>query len=107
LADEVMAAKYRNDARYRCSQKAVLLTGGNAGNLCVITNISNGGLCLAVVGSSRPQKHEQISVKINHNLVACSVVNNLDTILHCRFDNPVHARSDAHRSPFSPLAVLG
>ncbi len=77
----------RRDVRYSSSQKAVLLNEGNTGNLCVITNLSNRGLCLAVVGSAKPVKKERIDLKVDRGTLPCNVVNAGREGLHCRFDD--------------------
>lgn len=77
----------RRDVRYSSSQKAVLLNEGDVGNLCVITNLSNRGLCLAVVGSAKQVKKERIDLKVDRGTLLCNVVNAGREGLHCRFDD--------------------
>ena len=82
-----MSQEHRRDLRYRSSQKAVLLNEGAAGSLCVITNLSTRGLCLAVVGASGPGRREKIDLKVNRGTFLCNVVNRGKEGLHCRFDD--------------------
>jgi hypothetical protein len=77
----------RRDVRHLSSQKAVLLNKGGLGNLCVITNLSNRGLCLAVVGSSKPVKKDRLDLKVDRGTLLCNVVNAGREGLHCRFDD--------------------
>jgi hypothetical protein len=82
-----MSAELRRDVRYESSQRAVLLNDGDPGNLCVITNLSCGGLCLAVIGSSKPIKRDRVDLKLNRGTVLCNVVNRTKERLHCRFED--------------------
>lgn len=77
----------RRDLRYSSSQKAVLLNEGKVGNLCIITNLSNRGLCLAMIGSARQVKRERIDLKVDRGTLLCNVVNAGREGLHCRFDD--------------------
>lgn len=77
----------RRDVRYSSSQKAVLLNEGDTGKLCVITNLSNRGLCLAVIGSAKPVRKERIDLRVNRGTLLCNVVNTGREGLHCRFDD--------------------
>ena len=84
-----MPAKERIYVRYLCSQKAVLIDEGGAGSLCVITNISRGGLCIALVGSSKWPKRQRIEMKVKRGSFLCNIVNRREGELHCRFENPI------------------
>jgi len=77
----------RRDVRHLSSQKAVLLNAGDLGSLCIITNLSNRGLCLAVVGSTKAVGKERIDLKVSRETLLCNVVNMGREGLHCRFDD--------------------
>jgi hypothetical protein len=79
----------RNEVRHLCSQKAVLLNEDGAGSLCVITNISRGGLCVALVGSSKTPKLQRIEMKVKRGSFLCNIVNRREGELHCSFDFPI------------------
>jgi len=81
-----MAQIPRSGTRYKCSQKAVLLREDGVRNIGVITNVSNGGLCLAVIGSARHQTSARVGVKIKRRTFSCSIVNKSAVGLHCRFE---------------------
>jgi hypothetical protein len=87
----VGAAIYENrrDMRYWSSQRAVILTEGGTGRLCVITNFGKGGLCLAVVGSARRWHHARIGLKANQGTFLCDIVNADKDGLHCGFADPI------------------
>jgi hypothetical protein len=84
-----MPAEQRRDVRYGSSQKAVILKEGGEGRLCVITNLSKGGLCVAVVGSFGPSNGERIGVKVNGRTFLCNIVNRGKEGLHCRFEDSI------------------
>jgi hypothetical protein len=108
---EASIRENRRHARYRSAQEAVLLSGTTAGRLCLITNFSVGGLCLAIVGSSRPCKDTEIDVKVNHGTFSCTILGRSKVRLHCKFndnisENVLHKfmptpRSDAKVEPIS------
>ena len=102
LIGEKMLADSRTDVRYWCSQKAVLVIERSSGSFGVITNLSSGGVCVAVVGSPRPWKQERIGLKLNRATFTCDIVNSGKEGLHCRFENPIGGPDLSNILPFAP-----
>ncbi|WP_146002800.1 hypothetical protein [Telmatospirillum siberiense] len=84
-----MPEKTRNSLRYRCAQKAVLLSKEGYSNLGIITNIGNGGFCMAVIGSARAWPHERVEIMVMDETFICDIVNKSERGLHCRFEKPI------------------
>ncbi len=99
-----MLAESRRDIRYQSSQKAVLLTEGGSGSLCVITDFSSGGLCLAVVGAPGPWKRKHIDLEVNHRTFPCTIVDSGQKKLHCQFEQPIN---ESDLRAIQPLAGTG
>ena len=84
-----MTQDQRDYSRYFCSEKAVLMTDAGLGNICIITNISNGGLCLSIVGSARQPVCSRVAIKVESATFFCNIVERGDNALHCKFDQPL------------------
>lgn len=57
------------------------------GRFGVITNLSSGGLCIALIGSPNPVTAERVDLKVNRQTLFCNVVSRGKEGLHCRFDD--------------------
>lgn len=82
-----MNSELRRDIRHLSSHKVVLINKYDVGSFGVITNLSSGGLCIAMIGSPNPVGEERIDMKVNSNLLFCNVVNSGKEGLHCQFDD--------------------
>ena len=96
-----MPPECRRDVRYQSSQKAVLLTDDGVGSYCLITDLSKGGLCLALVGSPGPWKRERVDLEFNHRIFPCNIVDAGKTKLHCQFESPIGESDFRSILPFS------
>lgn len=76
------------------------------GRFGIITNLSNGGLCIALVGSPNPLTAERIDLKVNRQTFMCNVVSRGKEGLHCRFDDSL-AEPLPQLTPPPPLAQGG
>jgi hypothetical protein len=86
-----MTLENRQFTRYSASEKAVLVSGGAKASLCIITNVSKGGLHLSVVGAPAPAASGRIIIDMNRTRVPCKIVNVREAGLHCRFEESVAA----------------
>ncbi len=75
--------------RYPCSQRAVLSHGQGAGAFGIITNISSGGVCVALVGSSKLWPMGQVQLQVGQGHFSGQVLASDALALHCRFDQPI------------------
>ncbi|MBF0324545.1 MAG: hypothetical protein HQL42_05675 [Alphaproteobacteria bacterium] len=82
-----MNLELRHGIRYLSSQKAVVVSKAKNGSLGVITNLSSGGLCVAMIGSPNPLKENRIDLKVHRRSLFCNVVNSGREGLHCQFDD--------------------
>ena len=80
-----MHVERRLDTRHKCSQKAVLINDSGVNRLSIITNLSNGGLCVSMVGTATPMDHQNISLKVHHKTFLCHVVNSKKHEINCGF----------------------
>jgi len=80
------------------------MTEEGRGNICIIKNISNGGLCLAIVGSAKQPPRSRIAIKLDRGTFVCHIVKRDDKALHCRFDRPIHKIEDANLLTSWPAA---
>lgn len=100
---EAFVEDNRRYARYQVAQKAVLFGEADVDHLCLVTNFSRGGLCLAVVGTDKPRNREFINVRFNRRLFLCNIVNRGKTGLHCRFASPVVESVFRQLMSFNPI----
>jgi len=98
-----MLSEHRRDERYMSSQKAVMNNGNAANNLCVIKNLSSGGLCFAVVGAPMSFRNDRVDLRVTHGNLLCNVVGRGKGGLHCRFDSPIDDPDLRRMSPFARI----
>jgi hypothetical protein len=97
-----MTSDQRDHSRYFCSEKAVLVSEAGLANICIITNISNGGLCLSIVGSPRQPPRSRVAIKVKRGTFYCDIVKRDDHALHCKFDKPIQGDSPVTSILLSP-----
>lgn len=83
-----MTLENRQFVRYNASQQAILVSANAKASLCVINNLSKGGLYLSVVGAPAPASSGRIMIDMNRTRVPCKIVKVRETGLHCRFEEP-------------------
>jgi hypothetical protein len=97
-----MQEELRRDIRYLSSQKAVLMNKSERGSFGVITNLSSGGLCIALIGSPNPLAAERVDLKVNRQTLLCNVVSSGKEGLHCRFDDSLDEPLMASMFQYAP-----
>jgi hypothetical protein len=89
----------RQHIRYWTAQKAIVLKEESAGLFGIISNISEGGLFLSIIGSSPVWKDDRIKIKIiNHGTFLCNVVGK-SRGLHCRFERNISENNENLANP--------